>query len=332
MDKIKNTLSETATLVRVTLGHPSGIKSDRHLKNGLAEDVNSQADLLNVSKHIYGKNINKEFRKIINAFRNDYYYRLSLPWGDSFTDDDASKGVMASGGWRLLPNTNYDQLIDCFNEAKAQFQKDVDYFFKQLETNMKQAKLNLGDAFKEADYPTMDWELVELRKKFIFDIQLGAVPTVGNSSDIRINASEGLKKRIENDVSNRLTQNIKNVLILTVDSLVGQVEHLAEKLREYDPENKQKGFFNNSSIAKLKELVETLPNTNSDILGNDAEISKAHQKLVGVLAQINSVDSLRDESEIGESKRKKVADDLSDAVSGLKGGFLGKAFGGSKND
>ena len=50
------------------------------------------------------------------------------------------------------------------------------------------------------------------------------------------------------------------------------------------------------------------------------------------MAQINSVDSLRDDTDIGESKRKKVADDLSEAVSGLKGGFLGKAFGGNKND
>jgi len=40
MDKnLSTTLSENATLVRVALGHPSGIKSDKSLKNDLAEDL-----------------------------------------------------------------------------------------------------------------------------------------------------------------------------------------------------------------------------------------------------------------------------------------------------
>ena len=44
--KLSTTLSENATLVRVALGHPSGIKTDKSLKNDLAEDVKSNADLL----------------------------------------------------------------------------------------------------------------------------------------------------------------------------------------------------------------------------------------------------------------------------------------------
>ena len=94
--KLSTTLSENATLVRVALGHPSGIKTDKSLKNDLAEDVKSNADLLNVSKHIFGRNVNKEFRSIINAFRNDFYYPLTLPWSD--TSDD--NGVKVGGGCR----------------------------------------------------------------------------------------------------------------------------------------------------------------------------------------------------------------------------------------
>jgi len=75
-----------------------------------------------------------------------------------------------------------------------------------------------------------------------------------------------------------------------------------------------------------------LPSINSDILGNDATINKAHQRLVSVFSTIDSVEALRDDSEDAESKRKKVAEELSGAVGGLKGGFLGKAFGGKKND
>jgi len=324
--KLSTTLSENATLVRVALGHPSGIKTDKSLKNDLAEDVNSNADLLNVSKHIFGRNVNKEFRSIINAFRNDFYYPLTLPWSD--TSDD--KGVKVGGGWRLCPNSQLEKLQYEVNQAKLIWDREVEGFFKQLPLDIASAKDRLGDAFDEDDYPTDDWDLQRLRDKFIFQFELSPLPTFG--SDIRLNVSDELRKRIESDAVNRASTNIKNILVNTVDALVSQVDHLAEKLKAYDPENKQKGFFNNSSIDKLRQAVETLPSINSDILGNDQSISDAHQKLVSVLASINSVESLRDDTELGESKRKEVAEGLEQSVDGLKGGFLERAFGGKKND
>ena len=324
--KLSTTLSENATLVRVALGHPSGIKSDKSLKNGLAEDVNSNADLLNVSKHIFGRNVNKEFRSIINAFRNDFYYPLTLPWSD--TSDD--NGVKVGGGWRLCPNSQLEKLQYEVNQAKVIWDREVEGFFKQLPLDIANAKDRLGDAFDEDDYPTDDWDLQRLRDKFIFQFELSPLPTFG--SDIRLNVSDELRKRIESDAVNRASTNIKNILVTTVDALVSQVDHLAEKLKAYDPENKQKGFFNNSSIEKLRQAVETLPSINSDILGNDQAISDAHQQLVSVLASINSVESLRDDTELGESKRKQVAEGLEQSVDGLKGGFLERAFGGKKND
>jgi hypothetical protein len=327
MDKnLSTTLSENATLVRVALGHPSGIKSDKSLKNGLAEDVKSNADLLNVSKHIFGRNVNKEFRSIINAFRNDFYYPLTLPWSD--TSDD--NGVKVGGGWRLCPNSQLEKLQYEVNQAKVIWDREVEGFFKQLPLDIANAKDRLGDAFDEDDYPTDDWDLQRLRDKFIFQFELSPLPTFG--SDIRLNVSDELRKRIESDAVNRASTNIKNILVTTVDALVSQVDHLAEKLKAYDPENKQKGFFNNSSIEKLRQAVETLPSINSDILGNDQSISDAHQQLVSVLASINSVESLRDDTELGESKRKQVAEGLEQSVDGLKGGFLERAFGGKKND
>lgn len=324
--KLSTTLSENATLVRVALGHPSGIKTDKSLKNDLAEDVKSNADLLNVSKHIFGRNVNKEFRSIINAFRNDFYYPLTLPWSD--TSDD--NGVKVGGGWRLCPNSQLEKLQYEVNQAKVIWDREVEGFFKQLPLDIANAKDRLGDAFDEDDYPTDDWDLQRLRDKFIFQFELSPLPTFG--SDIRLNVSDELRKRIESDAVNRASTNIKNILVTTVDALVSQVDHLAEKLKAYDPENKQKGFFNNSSIEKLRQAVETLPSINSDILGNDQSISDAHQQLVSVLASINSVESLRDDTELGESKRKQVAEGLEQSVGGLKGGFLERAFGGKKND
>ena len=86
--KISNTLSENATLVRLTAKHPSGLKVDKGLRKDLADDNDVVDDrLLQVSKHIYGTDVNKYFRRILNQFRNNSYYPLTVAWSDNSTDD-----------------------------------------------------------------------------------------------------------------------------------------------------------------------------------------------------------------------------------------------------
>ena len=74
----------------------------------------------------------------------------------------------------------------------------------------------------------------------------------------------------------------------------------------------------------------------SDILGNDQDIADAHQKLVSVVATFNGynngIDSLREDDALADQKRKDFADKLEESADSLKGGFLGRAFGGKKDD
>ena len=156
------------------------------------------------------------------------------------------------------------------------------------------------------------------------------VPTFGN--DIRLTVSEKLRQRIESDAINRSNKNINNVMTITVDALLEQVNHVATKLKEYDPDNKQKGgFFNKSSFEKLRKAVEVLPSINQDVLGNNENIAEAHQSLCSVLATINSVDSLRDETDLGKQKREQVAEGLEQSIDGLKGNLFDKLYGGKKD-
>ena len=97
---------------------------------------------------------------------------------------------------------------------------------------------------------------------------------------------------------------------------------MADKLKSYDPKTKGGGFFKNSSFDKLRQFLDTLPSIKSDILGNDPTIAEAHQNLVSVFAKINDVDSLSDDDDYTDKKRKQLADDVKDSVDELKGGFL----------
>ena len=312
-----NTLSENATLVRLTTKHPSGIKSDKDLKEGLAIDQKANNDSLHVAKYIFGKETNKYFRRIINQFRNNYFYPLTVPWDDNTSDYE---GKVLSG-WRLCPNQELDRLMDKVNDAKVDFDKEVKAFLDNYDNLIEANKYKLGDAFKLSDYPTKE----EIETKFRFDFELGTVPQF-NSKDIRLNVSEKLRKKIESDALKRATKNIEAITRTTVETLLESVEHLADKLKSYDPKTKGGGFFKNSTFDKLRQFLDTLPSINNDILGNDKMIAEAHQKLVGVFAKINDVDSLREDDDYTAKKRKQLADDLTDSVDELKGGFLDNMY------
>ena len=316
-----NTLSENATLVRLTTKHPSGIKSDKDLKEGLAIDQKAYESSLHVAKYIFGKETNKYFRRIINQFRYNYFYPMTVPWDDNTSDFE---GKVLSG-WRLCPNQELDTLMDKVNDAKVDFDKEVKQFLDNYDNLIEANKYKLGDAFKLSDYPTKD----EIATKFRFDFELGTVPQF-NSKDIRLNVSEKLRKKIESDALKRATKNVEAITRTTVETLLESVEHLADKLSSYDPKTKGGGFFKNSSFDKFRQFLDTLPSINSDILWNDKNIAEAHQNLVTVFAKINDVNSLRDDDDYTDKKRKQLADDLKDSVSDLademKGGFLNDMY------
>jgi len=316
-NKNVSTLSENATLVRLNTKHPSGVKTDKRLKEDLAVDQEADYDSLHVAKYIFCKETNKYFRRIINQFRNSVYYPLTVPWDDNTSDFE---GKVLSG-WRLCPNKELDRLMDSVDQAKIDFEREVKSFLDNYENLIESNKSKLGNAFSIYDYPSKDL----IATKFRFDFELNTVPTV-STGDVRLNVSDKLKAKIEKDAIKRANKNIETIARTTVEALLDSVGHLVEKLKGYDPKNKQGGFFKDSSFDKIREFLATLPSINSDILGNDPLIANAHQKLVSVFAKLNDIDSLRDESTDGANKRKKVADELEESIDELKGGFLDNMF------
>ena len=160
-----NTLSENATLVRLTTKFWSGIKTDKSLRDNLADITNtSDESMLHVAKHLVGFNANKYFRRIINKVRNDSYYPLTLPWDDNSSDDD-NKVV---SGWRLCPNSQLDNLQKAIDQARQDFFKEVDEFCKNYPKMIDDAKGVLGHAFNMGDYPPVD----DIKDKFKFDFEI----------------------------------------------------------------------------------------------------------------------------------------------------------------
>lgn len=325
--KTKSTLAENATLVRLTAKIYSGVKVDKEARKALAKEFNANEKSLQGTKHLLGTPCSAPFRSIVNRFRNDKddgYLKKTLPWHDNTPAENTAKKTQVVGE-RICPNKDLQGLVDKFQESKREFDLMKEEFVKNYPKAVESSKKALGGLWKEADYLSQE----EVEEKFYYELEVGKVPTPKEKGevDIRLNLSKELRERIEADAERRILQSVENAAKDTVESLLSEVSHLATKLVEYDPKDKQKSFFKDASFDNLRETLAGLPTINEDILGGNSDIKKAHQKLVKVFATIESdLESYRKDTAESKTKRDTLSESLDKSVDNLKDSFLGKAF------
>jgi hypothetical protein len=324
--KTKSTLAENATLVRLTAKNFSGVKVDREARKALAKEFNANEKSLQSNKHLLGTPCSAPFRSIVNRFRNDNggYLEVTLPWHDNTPAENTSNKTQVVG-WRICPNKELQGLLDKFQESKREFDSLKEEFIKDYPKRVEASKKALGGLWKRQDYPSQS----EVEDKFYYHLEVGGVPTGKKEGevDIRLNLSKELRERIEADAERRIRQSVENAAKDTVESLLSEVSHLATKLVEYDPKNKQKSFFKDASFDNLRDTLSKLPTINEDILGGNSDIKKAHQKLVKTFSTIGSdLESYREDTAESKAKRDTLSESLDKSVDNLKDSFLGKAF------
>ena len=317
-------LSEKAVMVRFVTRHWSGIKVDKGLRKKLAEFTKGKERSYHASKFLVGRGCDKYFRSILDQFRRHHFYPLTVPWDDNSTNS----GGKVENGYRLCPSSKLSELQDAFNDSCLEWDVEVKGFLKNYPRMIVDAPHHLGSSFNISDYPSIE----KLKEKFRFELQLKQVEEIVSNKDIRLDVSKELKERLVRESQQRIRQNVKAIGEQTVETLIDAVSHLTDKLKKYDPSDKQGSFFKNSSIDNVKQILSVLPSINDDILGGDPKIHATHQKLVSALAKIGKVESLREGTDKGESKRKSVAKELDDSIDELKGDFLNQVFGGGNND
>lgn len=323
-DKNVSAIAQNCTLIRLETKTWSGIKSDPELRDTLAKDYEAQSSSFNVQKYLVGSEHKKQWKSCVDTLRKPMK-EFTLPWSD--TSFDHYEGRLVSG-WRLCPNKHWDKLNEAMEKSQTTFWKEVDGFIRDYPKLIERAKEVLGDAFDEDDYPDLD----DIRGKFRFEWSTAQVPDATSIDDVRVKASSSLVKKMKADVTRLQESNSKACVQQLVDNLIEQSEHLSEKLKNYDPKNKRKGgFFKDGSVNLFKDTVGLLPTFNEAICGNDKTITQAHQKLMGVIVKLNSVDDIRADDDKSDKARKEVAQDIDDAIDPVKSGFF-DAFKGGEND
>ena len=176
----------------------------------------------------------------------------------------------------------------------------------------------LGKLANSSDYK--EWEDIE--HKFNFQITPDVFTSYNTSNDTRVNLSEKQRKAIENSIASNYEANFKSLLEEEKKTLEESVQNIIDALKK---DGSGKSFFKDSVFKNLKEKVERVRDLNRNIY-QSAELDKAIDIIVGSLASVNDIDSLRDKGEIGKSKRAKVSADMEKAKSSLNQNTLGKIF------
>ena len=309
------TLSETAVLFRFHGGHPSGIKQDSFLKDDLASTKNADSNTLMVAKHIFGYDINKYFRKVLNEFRNDHYFPSTFPWKD---------GATIKSSWRLVANSDLDKLIQATQNAKTKWDREVQDFAKRYQQLLADAPNRLGSAYNPDDYDSLGYVM----SKFIFEYEIMPIPSY-DEDDIRLKGSAQQRQMIADSIKGQLESNIEAIAEGTIESLSQQMERVSDAMKNFNPSEKGGKFFKDAIIDNLAEANNRAIIANKDLFNNNKSLTEVTTKVAALVATINSVDSLRDKTELGQSKRDTVAEKIDDAQDTLKNAsMLDQMFGG----
>ena len=316
MDNKKSVLQEVATLIHIHKQIPSGIKVDREISDEVTGMYSADDRSIKVDKKLYSFDINSHMRKMFNKFMNREIKPYVYPWQEG----DSNKSV-----YYLLPNTHFETVQEAINKFQLEWDKEVNWFMENYDRLVEEAKDRLGKAWKEEDYEDSS----VIRKKFKFYVNFRNIPSV--ESDIRTNASAKLRKQIANQVAGSYRQNEKLLLDDAKENLDSSLGRVIDAMKNFKPKDKGGAFFKDAMFDKLKVDNDRARVLNDQVFQSE-ELAESIDSVDQLLGSINSVETLRDKTELGESKRKQVLASAEDSKSKLNQNLMSNVFGGGKDE
>ena len=285
------TLRNKCILVKLKITEFANKKNDPTLSRKLANLVRaSDSGSFESKKTLLDCPAIKELSKIKGNTRNNVVNPLGAPF---------------EVGERIMANSLMDKLEHEYAIAKQAWDDAKHSLRDQIESAIQRAERRLGDAFDPNDYPSVE----QIVSRFTMSLTYRPIP---DTHDFRIDnlshdRNEELRVSIESDVDDCINDAMKSVK----DRLVDTVSHLGEVCAKYghDPKGKVIGRFKDSTVEKVVELAELLPDLN---ITDDPRIAKAATELKAKLSNITP-DKIK--NSLGERERivadtKSILDNL----------------------
>lgn len=244
-------LTEKALLVNLTISQWSAHKYDRKVSRKIEEEHNAH-NAGRFNKILIAEDALKEVQKVAGEARS-FLYANTLPWGNN--------------GDRLLPSTNYFELVNTIRDLKARFETASAAFIADYPLLKEDARRRLNGMFNEADYPSV--QVIETK----FNMQITLLP-ISDTDDFRIKVDEeevnNLKAQMELEINSRITTATRDIWQRIKDAVERMVTTLGDK----------DAVFRDSLVTNIRDLVQVLPRLN--FTGND-DISNAIEDMKSLL-------------------------------------------------
>jgi len=289
-------LTDTHTLVAVSMGRPSGIKRKKEAARELAQRKDSDVSRTKVSVDTF-KELVKEITSNQNAALN-LLKENSLGWGDK--------------GYRLVANKILPKILKDLEAARTTHDRvsreASERLLLQVRRDAKgQSEGGLGDLFDASDYPSQE----EFVSKCSFVVDLDTVPDA--SQDVRAGFSPEHQERLRSALSSQHASKVQDAVRELNGRLESTLRKLVDRMKEYD--GGQKGSFRDSLMGNVRELAGLLDGMN---ITGDPAIEEARIRMIRDLCTVEASDLRED-----EALRDRVATAATDILTRV-GNFGGK--------
>jgi hypothetical protein len=294
-------LHEKSTLVSLEGSTWRGIKSDRDATEGTADLFGTTNHWVFTSKRLVDPAVLREPKRILGQARN--YLRGQSVGAADGKSIPGGLPPWDSKGWYILPNILNEQVTRNLGQFESDFKDAVDKLRAVLPTAIDVARVENPKLFVIEDYGSVD----DILEHYSFEIERTLVP---NAGDVRVDASKEFVDHLKGQIEAKSTKKLKDVTAHVVRTVVDVATHLANALEGYDPEEKGKSPFRDSTVEKVRDLIGVIPALN---VTSDAKLDKAANDLLAAIGNKSAKELREDGDDRKEvaAKARAVADNIS---------------------
>ena len=287
--KTESPLSRKAVLVSMPISQWSARRLDRNITNEVNRSHGAVDDAGRYNKLLIEKRRLEELRHAVTNLKQNIFYRYTRPWLDE--------------GTRVLPNALFHKFMEEWRAGVAAFDAAADAFAKDYELFIRERKTALNGLYNEQDYPTSE----EIRAKFSAAVKFVPFP---DTEDFRADLDDTTKADIKAEIVASAREAESKIQTHTMEQIATVVGAMAERLKAYSSrtEGDRSGYFRDSLVENVRELVELLPAFN---MGNDPVITDLYTRMKRELT-VEDAQELRDNNLAREAVQKSAEEILAD--------------------
>ena len=289
--KTESPLSRKAVLVSMPVSQWSARKLDRGLTNEINRAHGADDDAGRYNKLLIKKERLADLRDAVTNLKQNIFYKYTKPWQDE------------GQGLRVLPNVLFHKFMEEWRAGVAKFDAAADAFAKDFELFVRERKVALNGLYKDEDYPSAE----EIRSKFKASVKVMPFP---DTEDFRADLDDATKADIKAEIVASAREAEGKIQTDTMEQIATVVGAMAERLKAYGTrtEGDRSGYFRDSLVENVRELVELLPAFN---MSGNPVITDLYTRMKRELT-VEDAQELRDNNLAREAVQKSAEEILAD--------------------